>query len=108
MMKWNVWNGHLAFVLVSLVWSYFAAVQRLAIKVVEGNEVVENLISMISGEKNHVLLLLYVHFYLKAGCRMMDLKRLYIYISAEGDGCTRIVNEGLEITHVIMFLFRDL
>lgn len=52
MMKWNVWNGHLAFVLVSLVWSYFAAVQRLAIKVVEGNEVVENLISMIPGKKS--------------------------------------------------------
>lgn len=64
--------------LVSLVWSYFADVQRLAIRGFGGNED-ENLIAMIP-RKIHVLLqaiLFYVHF-LKVEWRMTDLKRLYI------------------------------
>lgn len=43
-MEWN-----LALVLVSLVWSYVAAVQRLAIRVPRGNEF-ENLIAMVPGK----------------------------------------------------------
>lgn len=83
-MEWN-----LAFVLVSLVWSYFAAVQRLAIRGVGGNEV-ENLIAMIPG-KNHVLLqaiLFYVHFYLKAELQDDGIETA-VYITSEEDVCTR-------------------
>ena len=73
-MEWN-----LAFALVSLVWSYFAAIQRLAIRGFGGNED-ENLIAMIP-RKIYVLLqaiLFYVHFCLKVERRMTDLERLYI------------------------------